>query len=62
MSALIIYPLLLVTGAVIGIFIYRNNTDVISSKADQVDKIWDRLGLTDKLKALEDKIDNLSKK
>lgn len=48
-------------GAIIGIFIYRNNLKLISKRADKVDNVWDKLELTDKFEDLGDKIEELKK-
>lgn len=56
------YVAVAVLGAVVGIFIYRNNVDLIGKKADAVDAIWDRLNLTEKFDEIGDKINELSDK
>lgn len=48
-----------ILGFVIGVFVYRNNTDLVGKKAEEVDQLWDRLGLTDKFEKLEKKVDEL---
>lgn len=46
---------------VVGVFIYRNNISLIDKKADTVDKIWDKLNLTQKFDNIEKKLDELKK-
>ena len=56
MTTIITYATVAILSAVIGIFIYRNNTKVISKQADKLDAIWDEHELTDKIKELQEKL------
>ena len=40
-STILSHAVVGIIGAIIGIFVYRNNTKPISDVADKVDKVWD---------------------
>lgn len=40
-STIVSHAVVGIIGAVIGIFVYRNNTKPIRKVADKVDKVWD---------------------
>lgn len=42
-STIISHAVVGVIGAVIGIFVYRNNIKPISKVADKVDEVWDKV-------------------
>lgn len=62
MTVILTHATLAVIGFILGIFVYRNNTNILSKKAEEVDKIWDKLKLTEKINGLEEKIDSLLSK
>jgi hypothetical protein len=58
MTVILTHVATAVVAFILGVFVYRNNTNLIAGKAEEVDKIWDKLKLTDKIKSLEDKVDS----
>lgn len=61
-ETIITYGIVFLVGAIVGIFIYRNNEDLFSSKADRVDKLWDDLELTDKFDNLKEALKDAANK
>lgn len=51
-----------IVGAILAVFIYRNNRKAIDPTLGRVDAAWDKAELTDKINKLENKLNDLIKK
>jgi ribose/xylose/arabinose/galactoside ABC-type transport system permease subunit len=61
MTVLITIAVSLLIGAILGVFIYRNNLSLFNPTLSKIDGAWDKAEMTDKIKELEAEIKEILK-